>query len=171
MGQVVEDVGWRGVRIDRPRSAGSNGKPAAYPVARGTLIGLGPKEALLWTRASATGTEGQRFESSRAHDPQAHRPSGARRDGSNGQSRHRDGVWREQCDRRHRRGPCALSVRGRRRSRRLDPHSRSSQTSGGRWTIVERAVGHHPWAQEPRAAAVLAVADGVAPVQGLATFT
>ena len=54
MGQVVEDVGWRGVRIDRPGSAGSNGKPAAYPVARGTVIGLGPKEALLWTRASAT---------------------------------------------------------------------------------------------------------------------
>ena len=40
MRQVVEDVGWRGVRIDRRRSAGSKGKPAAYPVARGTVIRL-----------------------------------------------------------------------------------------------------------------------------------
>ena len=57
MRQVVEDVGWRGVRIDRPRSAGNKGKPAAYPVARGTVIGLGPREALLWTHGSVLGSD------------------------------------------------------------------------------------------------------------------
>lgn len=45
--QVVEDVGWRGVRIDRGQ--GKKGKSAAFPVSRGTVIGLGPREALLWT--------------------------------------------------------------------------------------------------------------------------
>ncbi len=35
--QVVEDVGWRGVRIDRDRQSGK-GKPTGYPVDRGTLI-------------------------------------------------------------------------------------------------------------------------------------
>jgi hypothetical protein len=46
--QVVEDVGWRGVRIDPARQGGPKGTAAAYPVARGTLIGLGPRESLLW---------------------------------------------------------------------------------------------------------------------------
>src|ERR1700722_11493110 len=46
--QVVEDVGWRGVRIDPARQGGRKGTAAAYPVARGTLIGLGPRESLLW---------------------------------------------------------------------------------------------------------------------------
>ena len=46
--QVVEGVGWRGVRIDE--STGSvRGNPAAYPVSRGTLVSLGPRDALLWT--------------------------------------------------------------------------------------------------------------------------
>ena len=47
--QVVEDVGWRGVRIDRGRAGAVKGKPAAYPVSRGTVISLGPRDALLWT--------------------------------------------------------------------------------------------------------------------------
>src|SRR3984885_12464552 len=34
--QVVEDVGWRGVRIDPARQGGRKGTAAAYPVARGT---------------------------------------------------------------------------------------------------------------------------------------
>jgi hypothetical protein len=46
--QVVDDVGWRGVRIDPDRQGGRKGKAAAYPVARGTLIGLGTRESLLW---------------------------------------------------------------------------------------------------------------------------
>lgn len=46
--QVVEDVGWRGVRIDEP-VGGIKGNPAAYPVLRGTLVDLGPRDALLWT--------------------------------------------------------------------------------------------------------------------------
>jgi hypothetical protein len=43
--QVVEDVGWRGIRIDGAGGA-KKGTPAAFPVSRGTLIGLGPREAL-----------------------------------------------------------------------------------------------------------------------------
>lgn len=46
--QVVEDVGWRGVRIEG-RASEAKGKPTAYPVSRGTVIGIGAREALLWT--------------------------------------------------------------------------------------------------------------------------
>jgi hypothetical protein len=42
--QVVEDVGWRGVRIEA-RRGDSKGKPTAYPVSRGTVIGIGAREA------------------------------------------------------------------------------------------------------------------------------
>ena len=52
--QVVEDVGWRGIRIDGGGGA-KKGKPAAFPVSRGTLIGLGPREALLWTHGDVRG--------------------------------------------------------------------------------------------------------------------
>lgn len=45
--QVVEDVSWRGARID-PGKPGAKGVAAMYPVERGSLVGLGPKEALLW---------------------------------------------------------------------------------------------------------------------------
>ena len=52
--QIVEDVGWRGVRIEAtvaPRRA----RPTAFPVSRGTLISLGPREALLWTHGDVRG--------------------------------------------------------------------------------------------------------------------
>ena len=52
--QVVEDVGWRGIRIDGGGEA-KKGTPAAFPVSRGTLIGLGPREALLWTHCDVRG--------------------------------------------------------------------------------------------------------------------
>lgn len=52
--QVVEDVGWRGVRIDGSSRA-KKGNPAAFPVARGTLVGLGPRDALLWTHGDVRG--------------------------------------------------------------------------------------------------------------------
>jgi hypothetical protein len=52
--QIVEDVGWRAVRIDAEAGA-RKGTPAAYPVPRGTLIGLGPGEALLWTHGDVRG--------------------------------------------------------------------------------------------------------------------
>ena len=47
--QVVSDVGWRGARIE------DKGKPADYPVSRGTLLPLSPKEALLWMHGSVDG--------------------------------------------------------------------------------------------------------------------
>jgi hypothetical protein len=53
--QVVEDVGWRGVRIDRGQSSQKRGNPAAFPVSRGTVMGLGPREALLWTHGDVRG--------------------------------------------------------------------------------------------------------------------
>lgn len=52
--QIVEDVTWRGVRIDR--NAGQRkGTPTGYPVSRGTLLGIGQKEALLWTHGDVRG--------------------------------------------------------------------------------------------------------------------
>src|ERR1700730_2762689 len=52
--QVVEDVGWRGVRIEG-RAGPAKGKPTAYPVSRGTVIGIGAREALLWTHGEVQG--------------------------------------------------------------------------------------------------------------------
>jgi hypothetical protein len=57
--QVVEDAGWRGIRIDAGIDA-KKGDPAAFPVARGTVIGFGPREALLWTRGDVRGISGRR---------------------------------------------------------------------------------------------------------------
>jgi hypothetical protein len=57
--QVVEDFGWRGVRIDAGSDA-KKGDPAAFPVARGTVIGLGPREALLWTHGDVKGISGRK---------------------------------------------------------------------------------------------------------------
>ncbi len=52
--QIVEDIGWRGVRID-PDGTSKKGKPAAFPVARGTIVGLGSREALLWMHGDVKG--------------------------------------------------------------------------------------------------------------------
>jgi len=54
--QVVEDVGWRGVRIEPDRqSSSSKGQPFGYPVERGTLIPLGGRECLLWMHGDVRG--------------------------------------------------------------------------------------------------------------------
>ena len=45
--QVVENVGWRGIHIEQ-NPGEVKGKAAAFPVSRGTIIGIGPREALLW---------------------------------------------------------------------------------------------------------------------------
>src|SRR5262249_19755734 len=52
--QIVEDAGWRGSRIDEAPGA-RKGRAAAYPVARGTVVGLGPRDALLWTHGDVSG--------------------------------------------------------------------------------------------------------------------
>ena len=57
--QVVEDVGWRGVRIDEPRRRTEKGNPAAFPVSRGTVIPLGPRDALIWTHGDVRGISGK----------------------------------------------------------------------------------------------------------------
>lgn len=65
--QVVEDVGWRGVRIDGS-GIFRRATPAAFPVSRGTLLGLGPREALLWTHGDVRGidTRGSYFQGERS---------------------------------------------------------------------------------------------------------
>jgi hypothetical protein len=57
--QVVEDIGWRGARIDCSRD-GVKGRPAAYPVERGSLLSLGPRDALLWMRGTVSGIADRR---------------------------------------------------------------------------------------------------------------
>jgi hypothetical protein len=52
--QVVENVGWRGVRIEG-RVGKLKGTPTAYPVSRGTVLDLGAREALLWTHGDVQG--------------------------------------------------------------------------------------------------------------------
>ena len=52
--QIVEDIGWRGVRIESKPSR-SKGEPAAFPVSRGTIVGLGEREALLWIHGDVGG--------------------------------------------------------------------------------------------------------------------
>lgn len=53
--QVVQDVAWKGIRIDSRDPRSRKGAPASYPVERGTIIGLGPREALLWTHGDVQG--------------------------------------------------------------------------------------------------------------------
>lgn len=53
--QVVEDVGWRGVRVDEGQDEDRNGTPTLFPVSRGTLMGIDPREALLWTHGDVAG--------------------------------------------------------------------------------------------------------------------
>ena len=65
--QVVEDVGWRGVRIDPGHQGEKKGRGAAYPVPRGTVVRLGPRDALLWTHGNVTGiTSGSYFQGARS---------------------------------------------------------------------------------------------------------
>jgi hypothetical protein len=47
--QIVEDVSWRGVLIQDVK------KPSMFPVKRGSVLGLGPFDCLLWTHGDAGG--------------------------------------------------------------------------------------------------------------------
>lgn len=53
--QIVEDIGWRGVRIEAGRQPGAKGEAAMFPTARGTLVDLSPQEALLWMHGDVQG--------------------------------------------------------------------------------------------------------------------
>lgn len=71
--QVVQDVGWRGVKIDsrrlgrrrggrgRGRSEGKRGKATGYPVERGSYLTLSGTEALLWTQGNVSEAFGTDF--------------------------------------------------------------------------------------------------------------
>jgi hypothetical protein len=65
--QVVNDVTWRGIRID-PEQTGRKGRPAAFPVERGSVLGLGPRECLLWLHGDVRGVGKQKsyFQGSRS---------------------------------------------------------------------------------------------------------
>ena len=57
--QISEDIGWRGVKFDQgPRT--SRISPARFPVDRGTLAILGPRDALFWTHGDVRGISNQR---------------------------------------------------------------------------------------------------------------
>jgi hypothetical protein len=65
--QVVEDVGWRGVLVNGP----FNDRPAQaamFPVPRGTVLGIAPAEALVWTHGSVKkiSDKGSYFQGSRS---------------------------------------------------------------------------------------------------------
>ncbi|MCM2397748.1 hypothetical protein NBH19_16880 [Rhizobium sp. S95] len=66
--QIVEDVGWRGIRIDKDQSGGRKGNPANFPVMRGSLLPLGEKECLLWMHGSVGGVteKGNYFQGARS---------------------------------------------------------------------------------------------------------
>jgi hypothetical protein len=57
--QVVEDVGWRGIRFDLDRQGGPKGSPTAFPVARGSLLPLSARESLLWMHGDVRGVSEQ----------------------------------------------------------------------------------------------------------------
>lgn len=65
--QVVESVSWRGAQIV-PERGSNKGTPAAYPISRGTLLGLGPREALLWMHGDVQGVSerGSYFQGARS---------------------------------------------------------------------------------------------------------
>ena len=57
--QISENIGWRGVKYDQdPRT--SKVGPARFPIDRGTLAVLRPRDALLWTHGDVRGISGQR---------------------------------------------------------------------------------------------------------------
>jgi hypothetical protein len=66
--QVVDDIGWRGARIEQNRSGESAEEPAGFPVARGTVIDLGDRECLLWMHGDVRGVSerGSYFQGARS---------------------------------------------------------------------------------------------------------
>ena len=57
--QIAEDIGWRGLKYDG--LGGTRGvAPAPFPVDRGTLVGLGSRQALLWTHGDVRGINDDR---------------------------------------------------------------------------------------------------------------
>ena len=66
--QIVEDVGWRGIRIDSGRWGAKKGKPTPFPVSRASIVSLGPRDALLWTHGDVQGVtqRGSYFQGSRS---------------------------------------------------------------------------------------------------------
>lgn len=65
--QIVQDVTWRAAKIDG-RPGQKKGSAANFPVSRGTLIDISPREALLWTHGSVEGIveSGHYFQGSRS---------------------------------------------------------------------------------------------------------
>ncbi len=50
--QIQQDVAWRGIQINPPRTRGAKGIPAKYPCRRGTFLQLGGRDVLLWTQGN-----------------------------------------------------------------------------------------------------------------------
>jgi hypothetical protein len=53
---ITQDVPWRGIRIDSPKSIKeTKGAPAMYPLRRGAVLPLGLFDYLLWTQGTCEG--------------------------------------------------------------------------------------------------------------------
>lgn len=64
--QVVDSVSWRAAQILASRSS-AKGTVAAYPVDRGSLLALGPRECLLWMHGNVSGiNDGSYFQGARS---------------------------------------------------------------------------------------------------------
>ena len=57
--QIVDDVPWRAVKMDQSAStaAGAKAVAARYPVERGTLLEIGPRDSLLWLHGAVRGID------------------------------------------------------------------------------------------------------------------
>ncbi len=66
--QIVQDVAWKGVRIEGAPRDMKSGKPTAFPVERGTVVGLSPRESLIWTHGDVAGisNRGHYFQGARS---------------------------------------------------------------------------------------------------------
>jgi hypothetical protein len=64
--QVVAGAPWRATRLDP--GASKKGEPAMFPVPRGSVLGVGPKEALLWVHGDVKGvsSRGSYFQGARS---------------------------------------------------------------------------------------------------------
>jgi len=56
--QVQQDVGWRGILIQRKDAEARKGFPSNYPAYRGTALQLDGRTTLLWTQGNAPGAVG-----------------------------------------------------------------------------------------------------------------
>lgn len=58
--QVIRGTNWYGLKVDQPRGSGRRGRPASYPLDRGSFLPISDTECLLWTQGSVWSVNPQR---------------------------------------------------------------------------------------------------------------